>query len=80
MKICVMNGSELFNGDVLELISELKDNPEFVELWNEAELNFDDPTLDLEACCVIEVLKYRLEFDKALNRQDITEFLISFLG
>lgn len=79
MKICVTNGNSAFNGDMLSLICELKENASFVELWERAEETFDDSTLDLESICILECLNFRLA-GKILTKQEIVNWLIGFLG
>lgn len=79
MKLIVTNGNSAFNGDMLSLIYELKENASFVELWERAEETFDDPTLDLESICILECLNFRLAC-KILTKQEIVNWLIGFLG
>lgn len=82
MEIVVKNGKVEFNGNVIGLISELKANSEFIELWNKAETKFDeqDTTLDLEADCVIGFLNYALSLDYKPSKDEVVTWLIEYLG
>lgn len=82
MKIVVKNGKSEFNGNVIGLISELKANSEFVELWDKAEAEFDeqDTTLDLEADCVISFLNYALSLEHKPSKDEVVTWLIEYLG
>lgn len=82
MEIKVKNGKVTFNGNVLGLISELKENSSFVELWNKAESSFEEEnsTLDLEASCVIGFLNYAMECEYKPTKQQVTDWLITRLG
>lgn len=82
MEIKVKNGKVVFNGDVLGLISELKENSSFVELWNKAESSFEEEnsTLDLEASCVIGFLNYAMELEHKPSKDEVVAWLISYLG
>lgn len=82
MEIKVENGKVAFNGNVIGLISELKENSSFVELWNKAESSFEeeDTTLDLEASCVIGFLNYAMELEHKPSKDEVVAWLISYLG
>jgi len=82
MEIVVKNGKSEFNGNVIGLISELKANSEFVELWDKTEAEFDeqDTTLDLEADCVIGFLNYALSLDYKPSKDEVVTWLIEYLG
>lgn len=82
MEIMVKNGKAEFDGNVIALVEELKVNPEFVELWNDAEELFDeqDTTLDLEADCVIGFLNYALSLDYKPSKDEVVTWLIEYLG
>ena len=82
MEIVVKNGKSEFNGNVIGLINELKENSGFVELWNNAEELFDeqDTTLDLEADCVIGFLNYALSLDYKPSKDEVVTWLIEYLG
>lgn len=82
MELVVKNGKSEFNGNVIGLISELKANREFAELWNNAEELFDeqDTNLDLEADCVIGFLNYALSLDYKPSKDEVVTWLITRLG
>ena len=82
MEIKVKNGKVVFNGDVIGLISELKENSSFVELWNKAESSFEEEnsTLDLEASCVIGFLNYAMELEHKPSKDEAVVWLIKYLG
>lgn len=82
MEIVVKCGKSEFNGNVIDLINELKENSGFVELWNKAEELFDeqDTTLDLEADCVIGFLNYALSLDYKPSKDEVVTWLIEYLG
>lgn len=82
MEIVVKNGKSEFNGNVIGLINELKENSGFVELWNNAEELFDeqDTTLDLETDCVIGFLNYALSLDYKPSKDEVVTWLIEYLG
>lgn len=82
MKIKVKNGKVAFNGNVIGLINELKENSGFVELWNKAESSFEkeNSTLDLEADCVIGFLNYALSLDYKPSKDEVVTWLITRLG
>lgn len=42
MELVVKCGKSEFNGNVIGLINELKENSGFVELWNDVEELFDE--------------------------------------
>ena len=82
MEIKIKNGKVAFNGNVLDLIVELKENSEFVELWNKAESSFEEEnsTLDLEASCVIGFLNYAMELEHKPSKDEVVVWLIKYLG
>lgn len=82
MELVVKNGKVEFDGNVIALVEELKTNSEFVELWNKAEVEFDeqDTTLDLEADCVIGFLNYALSLDYKPSKDEVVTWLIEYLG
>ena len=82
MEIVVTNGKVAFNGNVISLIEELKENSSFVELWNKAESSFEEEnsTLDLEASCVIGFLNYAMELEHKPSKDEVVAWLISYLG
>ena len=82
MEIVVDNGKVAFNGNVISLIEELKENSSFVELWNKAESSFEEEnsTLDLEASCVIGFLNYAMELEHKPSKDEVVVWLIKYLG
>lgn len=82
MEIRVTNGNMVFDGNVIGLISELKENAEFVKLWESAEDLFSetDSTLDLEAVCIIAFLGYAMELDYKPTKAETVAWLIEYLG
>lgn len=82
MKMLVNGGNKVFDGDVIGLITELKEDSSFAELWNEAESKFDKTSsmLDLEAHCIIEMISFRLDLDHAITKQEAIMFLLEILG
>lgn len=79
MKLIITDENSVFNGDVLALICELKENASFAELWERAEETFDDPTLDLESACILECLNFRLA-GKILTKGEVVSWLFDYLG
>lgn len=82
MEIIVKNGRSEFNGNIIALINELKENSGFAELLDKAEELFDeqDTTLDLEADCVIGFLNYALSLDYKPSKDEVVTWLIARLG
>lgn len=82
MKILVNGENKVFDGNVIGLITELKENAEFLELWESAESTFDetDSTLDLEAVCIIAFLRWALELDNKPTKSETVAWLIEYLG
>ena len=82
MKIRVTNGRTEFNGNVIALVEELKVNPEFAELWNNAESSFDeqDGTLDFISICILDFLDFAMECEYKPTKQQVTDWLITRLG
>lgn len=82
MEIVVKNGKVAFNGNVISLIEELKEDASFAELWNKAESSFEeeDTTLDLEASCVIGFLNYAMELEHKPSKDEVVAWLIKYLG
>lgn len=82
MEICVTNGKVAFNGNMISLIEELKENSSFIELWNKAESSFEEEnsTLDLEASCVIGFLNYAMELEHKPSKDEVVAWLIKYLG
>ena len=82
MKICVTGGIKVFDGNIIGLICELKENDSFVELWESAEDLFSetDSTLDLEAVCIVAFLRWALELDNKPTKNETVAWLIEYLG
>lgn len=82
MEIKVKNGKVAFNGNVIGLITELKEDSGFVKLWELAELRFEEEnsTLDLEASCVIGFLNYAMELEHKPSKDEVVAWLIKYLG
>lgn len=78
----IENNNMVFDGDVIGLIAELKEDSSFDELWNEAESKFDKTSsmLDLEAHCIIEMISFRLDLDHPITKQEAIMFLLEILG
>lgn len=78
----IENNNMVFDGDVIGLIAELKEDSSFDELWNEAESKFDKTIsmLDLEAHCIIEMISFRLDLDHPITKQEAIMFLLEILG
>ena len=82
MELAVKCGNMEFNGNVIGLIEELKENSSFAELWNKAESSFEEEnsTLDLEASCVIGFLNYAMELEHKPSKDEVVAWLIKYLG
>ena len=81
MEIIVKNGKVEFDGNVIALVEELKVNPEFVELWDNAESSFDDDgTLDFISICILDFLDFAMECEYKPTKQQVTDWLITRLG
>lgn len=82
MKIIVNGGNKVFDGNVIGLICELKENAEFLELWEQAEDTFSetDSTLDLEAVCIVAFLGWALGLEHKPSKQETVAWLIEYLG
>ena len=82
MKLVVKCGNSVFNGNVISLIEELKENSSFAELWNKTESSFEEEnsTLDLEASCVIGFLNYAMELEHKPSKDEVVVWLIKYLG
>ena len=82
MKILVNKGNKVFDGNVIGLIAELKENASFIELWESAEDLFSetDSTLDLEAVCIIAFLRWAMELDNKPTKNETVAWLIEYLG
>lgn len=81
MEITVNGGNKAFDGNVIGLIGELKENAEFIELWEQAEDTFSetDSTLDLEAVCIIAFLRWAMELDNKPSKNETVAWLIEYL-
>lgn len=81
MEIVVKNGKVEFDGNVIALVDELKVNPEFAELWDNAESSFDDDgTLDFISVCILDFLDFAMECEYKPTKQQVTDWLITRLG
>lgn len=82
MEIKVNGGNKVFDGNVIGLITELKKDSGFVELWESAEDLFSetDSTLDLEAVCIVAFLGWALGLENKPTKQETVAWLISYLG
>ena len=81
MKLVVKNGKVEFDGNVIALVEELKVNPEFAELWDNAESSFDDDgTLDFISICILDFLDFAMECEYKPTKQQVTDWLITRLG
>lgn len=81
MEIVVKNGKVEFDGNVIALVEELKVNPEFAELWDNAESSFDDDeTLDFISICILDFLDFAMECEYKPTKQQVTDWLITRLG
>ena len=81
MKLVVKNGKVEFDGNVIALAEELKVNPEFAELWDNAESSFDDDgTLDFISICILDFLDFAMECEYKPTKQQVTDWLITRLG
>ena len=82
MDLKVNGGNKVFDGNVIGLITELKENAEFLELWEQAESTFDetDLTLDLEAVCIVAFLGWALSLEHKPTKQETVAWLIEYLG
>lgn len=81
MKLVVKNGKVEFDGNVIALVDELKVNPEFAELWDNAENSFDDDgTLDFISVCILDFLDFAMECEYKPTKQQVTDWLITRLG
>lgn len=78
----VTNGNELFNDDILALISELMENPEFAELWKRASAELDETnsTLDLEADCIVAYISWHIMLDHNPSKDEVVSWLFDYLG
>ena len=81
MEIVVKNGKVEFDGNVIALVEELKVNPEFAELWDNAESSFDDVgTFDFISICILDFLDFAMECEYKPTKQQVTDWLITRLG
>ena len=81
MEIVVKCGKSEFDGNVIALVEELKVNPEFAELWNNAESSFDDDgTLDFISICILDFLDFAMECEYKPTKEEVVAWLIARLG
>lgn len=81
MKLVVKNGKVEFDGNIIALVNELKNNSEFASLWDKAESSFDDDgTLDFISVCILDFLDFAMECEYKPTKQETVDWLITRLG
>lgn len=82
MEFCVVDGKVEFDGNVIGLISELKENSSFAELWNVATEYYDrviDNNLELAESITITCLS-RIAERGNCSKDEMADFIIRYLA
>lgn len=82
MEFCVVDGKVEFDGNVIGLIEELKENSSFVELWNDATEYYDRVicnNLELSESITITCLS-RIAERGNCSKDEMADFIIRYLA
>lgn len=82
MELVVANGKVAFNGDVLGLIEELKENSSFAEMWEVASEYYDrviDNNIELSESITITCLS-RIAERGNCSKDEMADFIIRYLA